>query len=127
MSAQLLIERKEPSARSGHVRLRRGGRLSARIARVSQHVWERREGKRIACRQRASAPQPPSSSPGSPIAYGLAAGGATLVRPDGVIAWRSRCPVVMVERRAAFSARRVGGGAFGCAGAACPTATVPRW
>jgi 2-polyprenyl-6-methoxyphenol hydroxylase-like FAD-dependent oxidoreductase len=26
-------------------------------------------------------------------AYGLAAGGATLVRPDGVIAWRSRAPV----------------------------------
>jgi putative polyketide hydroxylase len=26
-------------------------------------------------------------------AYGLAAGGATLVRPDGVIAWRSRGPV----------------------------------
>ena len=25
--------------------------------------------------------------------YGLAAGGATLVRPDGVIAWRSRGPV----------------------------------
>jgi hypothetical protein len=24
--------------------------------------------------------------------YGLAAGGATLVRPDGVIAWRSRGP-----------------------------------
>ena len=25
-------------------------------------------------------------------AYGLSAGGATLVRPDGVIAWRARCP-----------------------------------
>jgi hypothetical protein len=25
--------------------------------------------------------------------YGLSAGGATLVRPDGVIAWRSRGPV----------------------------------
>jgi putative polyketide hydroxylase len=25
-------------------------------------------------------------------AYGLSAGGATLVRPDGVIAWRSRGP-----------------------------------
>jgi putative polyketide hydroxylase len=25
--------------------------------------------------------------------YGLSAGGATLVRPDGVIAWRSREPV----------------------------------
>jgi hypothetical protein len=25
-------------------------------------------------------------------AYGLSAGGATLVRPDGVVAWRSRGP-----------------------------------
>ena len=30
-------------------------------------------------------------------AYGLSAGGATLVRPDGVIAWRSRGPADRAE------------------------------
>ncbi|MGZ6674797.1 MAG: aromatic-ring hydroxylase C-terminal domain-containing protein, partial [Solirubrobacteraceae bacterium] len=30
-------------------------------------------------------------------AYGLSPGGATLVRPDGVIAWRSRGPVERPE------------------------------
>ena len=29
--------------------------------------------------------------------YGLSAGGATLVRPDGVVAWRSRGPADRTE------------------------------
>jgi 2-polyprenyl-6-methoxyphenol hydroxylase-like FAD-dependent oxidoreductase len=36
-------------------------------------------------------------------AYGLSAGGATLVRPDGAIAWRSRGPVARNEIARAFA------------------------
>jgi hypothetical protein len=36
--------------------------------------------------------------------YGLSAGGATLVRPDGVIAWRSRGPVGREEIARAVAA-----------------------
>jgi len=37
------------------------------------------------------------------VAYGLSAGGATLVRPDGVVAWRSRGPAARDEIASAFA------------------------
>jgi len=37
------------------------------------------------------------------VAYGLSAGGATLVRPDGVVAWRSRGPAGRDEIASAFA------------------------
>jgi len=37
------------------------------------------------------------------VAYGLSAGGATLVRPDGVVTWRSRGPAARDEIASAFA------------------------
>ncbi|QXJ21837.1 FAD-dependent monooxygenase [Actinomadura graeca] len=65
------------------------GAASPAWSAAVREVAERRPGLRIAGRFAAAADRPGAAA-GWPGAYGLDAGGAALVRPDGFVAWRAR-------------------------------------